>query len=884
MSPIFRNLFRKQRVERELDDEVRSFVAMKTEENIRAGMSPDEARRAALVESGGIEQVKEAVREVRAGALLEQLWQDLRFGLRMLRKNPGFTLVAVLTIALGIGVNAGIFALINAVGMQPLRVEDSQRVVSVYQVFHGKYGRNTHGESSMMSYAEYLDYRDHSDVFSGLMVFTPFVRGSFAVSGREVLGQLASCNYFDVLRAPMAMGRGFLASECSAEGSDAVVVLSDAAWRNEFAADPAIVGKTIRVNRQQLQVIGVTAPGFTGVDLLAATFWAPLTMQRAIEGGAESRLADSNLSWLVMMGRLKDGVTIDQARAQLAVIASRIDRQYPGRETRLRIGTASLLDTPEAQQVVLGVGTVLLLAVGMVLLIVCANVANLMLARATGRRREFAVRLAVGAAKGRILRQLLTESLLLSSLGGMLGLVIAIWASKVAVLLILRNLPAAAPALALQVHPDFRVFAYAFALALLTGIAFGLAPARQAIRLDVNHDLKRTSMDPDTDSGRKTLMRHMLLGAQVAFCALLLIAAGLLLRGMQHAQVRDPGFRMDHVAVVSMDLKAAGYTPERAVVFHRRLADTLAGMPGVQGVATTTITQISGGRRSEQFAIPNHGERNINNTQVSPGYFEQVEIPIVRGRNFTAAEASSAARVAIVTESTARALWPGEDPVGKHVVSLPSTDFEVVGVVKDTDTVHLGRSDEPFIYELAANEDYVGSQVLVRSAVDFAATAGTIRTAVRDVDPELPVQIAPLSDNLELFFAPSRIGVGFAALMGLLALAIAAIGIYGTVAYAVGRRTREIGIRIALGARRKEVVGLVVGNVMKPVLTGAFLGLAGSAVVSQLLTILLFGMNRFDPWAYGGVIAFLFSVALLASYIPARRALKIDPMTAIRND
>src|ERR1051326_7599707 len=347
---LIRNLFRKQRVERELDEEVRSFVELRAAENVARGMSMAEARREALLECGGVEQVKESVREVRAGALLEQLWLDLRFAARMLRKNPGFAFVAILTIALGIGVNAGIFTIINAVAMQPLQVSDASRVVAIYQNLRGGEGRFVNGEESFFSYPEYLEYRDHNEVFSGLFAYAP-VSATLSVGGEQMHGQLASCNYFDVLRTPMAAGRGFHSTECASEGSGAVVVLSNNTWRSEFGADPSIVGKVIRVNRQPLQVIGVAGDDVRGTDFVPAAFWIPVTMQHVIEGGEMARIPEDNLSWLVMMGRLKDNVSLDQARAQLALIAAHIDQRHPGRTTTLSVNTATLLGTPEATTV-----------------------------------------------------------------------------------------------------------------------------------------------------------------------------------------------------------------------------------------------------------------------------------------------------------------------------------------------------------------------------------------------------------------------------------------------------------------------------------------------------------------------------------------------------
>lgn len=881
---IFRNLWRKKQVEADLDAEVRAFVDLQTDENLRLGMSPAHARRQAFVLTGGIEQVKESVREVRAGSLIEQLFQDVRFGLRMLRKDPAFAVVAILTIALGIGVNAGTFSILNSITLQPLSVTRPGRLVSIYQVFQGHTNRFVHGNESFFSYPEYLEYRDRNQVFSGVMAYTPLVRAWVSGVNHEAFGQLVSCNYFDVLKTGMQLGRGLLASECAAGGTAPSLVVSDRFWRNELSSDPGVIGKVIRLNRQPFTVVGVAAPDFTGTDLIAASYWLPLTMQQALEGTPAPRIADDNMSWLVVIGRLKDNVSLADARAQLSLIAASIDRRHPGRTTRLSIDTATLLGAPEERRIAIAIGSLLFAAVALVLLIVCANVANLMLARSAGRRTEFAVRLALGAAKGRVVRQLLTESLLIALIGGALGLMIAVWSSRAALVMVAQNLPADAPQFGVHIKPDLRVFLYTFALALMTGMIFGLAPALQATKRNFTGELRREAIELDSQGRPKTRLRTTLVAAQIAFSTVLLVVAGLLVRGLSHAHTHDPGFDMRNVAVATFNLAGQGYTPDAAVSFHRQLKERLRNIPGVEAVAETGTLQIDGGRWSEPFTPSGQPERNINFNAVSPEYFRALRIPLVRGREFTAREEESGAHVAVVTESTARLLWPGEEPIGEHLTVERKTDVEIVGIARDTDTVHLGRSDEPYVYLLYGKDDELRLQVLVRQGGEFKSSAEAIRSAVREIDPDLGVRVAPLKDGMEVWYAPSRMGITFTAALAALALIISSIGIYGTVAYSVGRRTREIGIRIALGAGHHGVVRMLLRQAMRPVMIGALIGFAASIAASQAITTLLYGMSRFDPLAYVLVVAFLSGVALFASYLPARRALRVDPMTAIRHE
>src|SRR5437867_2668972 len=483
-------LFRRDRNAERLDDEIQFHLDQQIAENLAAGMSAQEARYAAMRAFGNPTFLKEETRDTWGWTWLEQVAQDLRYGSRTLGKNPGFTVVAVLAVALGIGVNTGIFSALNGVALKLLPVPRAEQIVSVDQIFHGTFRRNLHGESGLFSYSEYQNYRANNHVFSGLLAYAPFLEATLGGENpKQLTGAEASCNFFHVLRERPALGRTFVEEDCRAAGARPVVVLSDALWRSQFGADPQIVGKDISLNRAKFTVIGVAAPGCRGIDPWPSEFWAPVAMQKALEPDANLLLEDYT-GWLALLGRLQPGVSLKEVRADLAVIAGRIDQQYPGRTTTLAIHRATFMVRPEERRVVFGIGAVVLAAVGLVLLIACANVANLLLARASARQKEIAIRLSIGGSRWRIVRQLLTESLLIAFLGGTLGSMVALWSIEGIARFVLAHLPHGAPRLVWDVHPDLRVWGYSLALTAFTGIVFGLVPALHATSQDLSTAVK----------------------------------------------------------------------------------------------------------------------------------------------------------------------------------------------------------------------------------------------------------------------------------------------------------------------------------------------------------------------------------------------------------
>ena len=877
-------IFKKRNLDRDLEEELQGHFEMLVEENRRRGMNEFEAGREARISLGGVEQIKEAHREQRGLSFLETVWQDSRYAVRQMRRSPTFTLVAVLTIGLGIGVNAGIFSILDAMVLQPIKMRGSGRLVSVYPIFQGSRHRNTRNSENLFSYAEYKTYRDESHVFSGLAGYVPFV-GATAGGERpaEVYGSLASCNYFDVLNQRPSLGRGFVESDCAAARASAVVVLSDEYWRSERGADPQIVGKTISLNHTSFIIIGVGPPGFDGTEILPSAFWVPITMQPALITD-HGLLNDAELSWIAIIGRLRAGISVEQGRADLGVITSRLNTE--NKETmKLSVQPAALFNRPEERGAILTVGSVVLIAVGLVLLIACANIANLLLARAAGRRREIAVRLAVGASRGRLIRQLLTESLLLALIGGTLGTLVSFATIDQLVRLVVVHLPPGAPPITLHLSPDARVLGYSLTLTILAGITFGLAPALQSSRTDLNAAIKDETGDVGGLSGRAGALRSILVSGQVAVCMVLLLTAGLLLHGLYDAQNIDPGFEIKGLDAVTFRLESQGYSKAQAAVLHQQMKERLKALPGVDAVIDVNLIPLGDEHWGTVAQVPGSGvEKPASLNRVSPNFFVTAGIPIVRGRGFTEEDVQTGVKVVVVTEEAARRFWPGADPIGKilQLQGEANVPEEVVGVAKDAQVDHLGERSPNFLYLPTSLKDEPSDQFIVHGTLSDAATVREIREAILAIDPSISFAVARMEDNLEIFRAPSRIVSVFSGTLAGLALLMACIGIYGLVSFSVSRRIREIGIRMALGANRRDVMRLILEQVLRPVVIGALVGMACCAGVSRIFSSLLFGVSPLDPVSFVLVPLLLTGVAALASYLPARRAMKVDPVVALR--
>jgi len=887
---LFHNLFRRRKFESDLRDELDAYLEMLVEEKIATGLSPAKARRAAKVELGSMESVKEAVRSVSAGDLLRQLWQDVQYAVRMLKKQPGVVVIAVLTIALGIGVNASIFSILNSLLLRPLPAPDADSLVSLYQKVSSTKNRAVIGGQYRFSYPEYVGYRDQNRVLNGLAAYHPEVRVLVDDQAQEAEAQVVSCNYFSVLQAKIALGRGFLDADCNLDGSTNVLVLSDALWRHQFAGDPGIVGRTVRINRIPFTIVGVAAPGFGGANLVSAALWSPISAMKALSGAEmDLNYAGNDVYWLELIGRRREGVSLPELRANLELIAREFDRQTPGLQREVSATASFLIGAPSQRPSALAAGAVILIAVSMVLMIACANLANLMLARSIARSQEISMRMALGASRNRVVRQLLTESVFLASIGGALGIVFAWWSGDILMHVLLSHLPSSARVpLQIAVHADLYVIGYAFLLTLVTGAAFGLLPAFRATRPDLNSLLRQESKS--LFGRRRGFGRSLLVAGQLAFCMVLLIASGLLVRALLHAQTADPGFTMRGVAVVSYDLGRAGYTNAQAAVFNTELIDRLHPLPGVRQLALASGSPLGTRHFFAMFQVPGQMQAlPLPYLEVSPDFFSVVQVPILRGRSFSREELTRDSNAVIVSESLARSLWAGEEPLGKVLqqgsANGGKTNLEVIGVARDADVGELGDRDHRFIYLPPYQHDQLMVQTaLVRYGGDYSALSNTLRSAFKSMDPALKLDVTRLEDNLGPYKAISSITAGIAGALGCLALGLAMIGLYGTVAYGVSCRTREIGLRVAMGAKPANVLSLLVRQAMRPVILGSLAGVGLCAAVSKILSGLLFGISPYDAVAYSVVPALLVAIALLAAWIPARRALKVDPVVALREN
>jgi macrolide transport system ATP-binding/permease protein len=750
------------------------------------------------------------------------------------------------------------------------------------------------------STSEYVAYRDRAQTLSGLVAFAN-ARGEATLDGdvpRKILGTLVSCNYFAVLQQPPALGRALTPQDCE-PGADLVMVLSHELWRAAFAADPGIVSRTIQLNRQQVTVVGVAAEGtYNGSSFLGGGYLAPINAGRRLSAG-DSRYDDEASLWLNLLGRRKDGAGLEQVRAELAVIAAQIDRQQTGRSTILTIERAKPAMPPQLRGRAPGAAAVLMTAFGLILLIACANVANLLLARGTSRRHEIGIRVSLGASRARVVRQLLTESLLISLAGGLAGSAVAVWSFQ---MLVGLALPALLPpwfplALAVDVSPDLQVLSFAVVLTIATGILFGLAPALHVSKPDLHASMKQDSMGAGS-SRRGGRLRGTLVGVQVALCMVLMIAAGLLLRGLYATYTIDPGFQYRDVAYVSLESVFDGYSNEESEARRRRLMVALEALPGVEAVASTDQEPLGDDMAPALFRLQGESERQSRSGEVitvSPDYFSVLELAIVGGRTFTEDEvraprpavASQAAvagqlRPAILSATTARNLWPGSDPLGGTLLwerpGMAVVDtLQVVGVAADAQVTALGHIDPYFVYVPGE-----GSAVLVKGRTDVTTTVAGIRAAVRAVDPTLLVTVLPLEATLEWSQGISGTVTSLFGGLGVLALVLASVGIYGVVAFAVAGRYREIGVRLALGATAWSVLGLVLRQTMRPVVVGAVLGIAGASAFSGILSSVLFGVSPADPVGLAGAALLVLGVALAAGVMAARPVTSADPTAALR--
>ena len=813
---------------------------------------------------------------------------DIKYAARLLVKSPAFTAVAVLSLALGIGANTAIFSLINAVLLRPIPVQAPDQLASVFMTDARNPG------NLPLSHLNYKDLRDQNQVFTGLAAFA-FAQVNWANghASEQVLVQVVSGNYFSVLGTQPAVGRAFLAEEDVKPTP--VIVLSHGFWDRNFAQDESIVGRTITVNRTPFTVIGIAPRGFSGTFLGAnPAGWVPMSMHDVVQPNFDWYEQRRGL-FLFAFGRLKPGVSLEQASANLKGIFAQLEQAYPVDNKGRSAGSVSLLEArlnPNGQGggQILQLSVILMVVVGIVLLIACANIANLLLARATRRRKEIAVRLALGAERLRLIRQLLTESLLLSFIGSILGIALAYW--------LLDALLAADLQLPLPVDQglsiDGRVLAFTAVLTVVTGILFGLAPALQASKPDVVPVLKNETVPAAANHrGLRGLfsLRQLLVVSQVALSLISLVAAGLFLRSLKDAQGIDTGFETSGVLVMNVNLGREGYTPERGQLFYQQAVERLSGVAGVRYAAVAQNPPLGGGFLRSVF--PEGADTTTRDrilvqvNSVSPGYLETLGVPLLRGRDFANADTTGAPLVVIINETMAQRFWPGEDAIGKRFKFFGDEQFTtVIGIAKNSKYNGVAEDPIPFIYQPVRQNYSPNATIHVRTDGNAAALGGAVRAAVLEIDPTLSVfNIRTLEDQVSESLAGLRTNVLMLATFGVLALVLASIGLYGVASYAVTQRTREIGVRMALGARPSSVLSLVLGRGLVLVACGIGLGLGIALIGSRFISPdLLPNVSARDPLTLVTTAALLTVVALLANYIPARRATRIDPLVALRSD
>jgi putative ABC transport system permease protein len=874
--------------EAEIVEELSQHLEDLYEQTLQGGATEDEACRAVLQELDESHLLAQELRQVERPARPEpvapgarrrrnmfvDLWQDLRYGVRTLLKNPGFTAVAVIALALGIGANSAIFSVVNAVLLQPLPYRDPDRLVMVWEDnTKGGYPRNTPAA------ANFLDWREQSRVFEGMAAIA---NQSFALTGagepERIDGRRVSASLFPLLGVEPLLGRAFLPEE-DQPGAGRAVILSHGLWQRRFGSDPNITGKALTLNGESHTVVGVM-PAHFQFPAREDELWVPIAF-------TNEQAANRGTHYLQVVARLKPGVTVEQTQAEMSAIAARLQEQYPSQNTG--VGAAVV---PLHEQLVGDIRPALLIllgAVGFVLLVACANVANLLLARAAARQKEIAVRVALGASRMRLIRQFLTESVLLAAVGGVAGLLLSLWGVNLLKAFIPENISQVG-----AISIDAQVLGFTLLVSLLTGLIFGLAPATQASNFNLNETLKEGGRDSSAGS-RGNRIRAVLVVAEVAVSLVLLIGAGLLINSFLRLRSVDPGFRADNLLTMRIVLPELKYPDQaRRAAFYAEALRRIEALPGVESAAVTNWIPLVRQGDSNSFTVegqpdPGPGRSpSVATRVVSPRYFDTMGIQLLRGRQFGEQDRADSPPVVIVSEAMARRSWPGEDPVGKRMkmggYNSDAPWMEVVALVKDVRQFELTAEPKPQIYlHYEQPAFFRPSNLVVRTEADPLGLAATVRKTVWEIDKDQPVSnISTMEDVLSESISRQRFSMLLLGIFAGVALVLAAVGIYGVMSYSVAQRTHEIGIRMALGAQAADVLKLTVGQGLRLVLVGVAVGLAAAFALTRLMASLLYGVSATDPATLVTISLVLISVALLASYVPARRATKVDPLTALR--
>ena len=877
-----RSLFRKEQVDRELDEELTGFLEMATEEKIKSGMSREDARREVRLEMGSPEVAKEIVGAAGWESLVETSWQDLRFAARMLRKNPSFTTVAVLTLALGIAANTTVLSWISATLLNPIPgVAHTSDLVTVMR------GDRTDHPTPPFSYPDLRDLSERTQTFSGLLGYHDDYMSLTGVAKPErIYGALTTANYFDVLGVHPILGRAFLPEEGTLRAGAAVIVIGYAVWQNHFAGDPQIVGKTIQINRHPYTVVGVAPRDFTGcAPGLRTELWIPVSMDRDVWGF--NRPDYRGIFWLIVLGKLRPGITKNQAQAELNLLMRGIAERFPEdhRDSPNEISLDPLWRSPFGINGYLyKILPMLLGLAGVLLLLACANVASLLLVRSVGRRREIAIRLGMGASRKQIIRQFLIESLLLGLLGGTAAIAITVWTSRS----IVAFFPPSSLPLTHDAHIDQRVLFVTIAVSILAAIIFGIFPALRSSSLPVQSVLKEEATSVSLTLHKSRLLSGLVV-AQISLSLVLLVCAGLFTRSLQKAQQSDPGFEASHLLLTSYELSPAGYTRATGAAFDRQVLDRLSALPGVESVTLADFSPLSFSIHSDYLQIEGYVPQPYESMEISraivgPNYFRTLRTSVISGREFTAADTAESQLVAVVNQAFVDRYWPGANALGKQVTD-GGDRFTVVGVARNAKYRLLTSPTEPVIYlpNYQAYSPTHDTTIHLRTTGDPRTMASSVEETIHQLNPELPLfNVNPLSVTMQLGTLFGRVAATFAASFGFLAMVLAAVGVYGVVTYSTRQRAREVGIRMALGAEKGDIYRLVLGQGFRLTLAGLVVGTALGLAFTRLLKAQLFGVSETDAITFASVGLLLAVVALLACHIPARRATRVDPMVALR--
>jgi len=817
------------------------------------------------------------------------MFADVRYALKWLLRSPGFSVVAVLSLGIGIGFNSTLFSIVDALLFRPLPVERPDRLVDVYT-------RGADGDTyATNSYPDFLDFRAKNSVFTGMLAYSPSIAAVKAGDrSRMALGEVVTGNYFQLLGVGAAIGRTLLPDD-DRPGAPRAVVISHSLWRREFGADPSLSGRTMLIHGQPYTIVGVAPQRFTGmIPMLQPELWTtvawvddvePAGIQDSVPSPGKTRLERRGQRWLFAKGRLKDGETGSRAQAELALVMNRLAVEYPKTNDKRPVMTATNVRIhPQADKMLVPVAAGLMVAIGLVLVIACANVANMLLARASGRRREIGIRLAIGASRRRLIRQLLTESVVLAALGATAGVAFAALALQAIAAL---PLPIPIP-VALTLRIDARVLGFTIAIATAAGLLAGLAPATRATRADLVSDLKGDIVV--ARAGRRWTLRDGLVVLQTAVTLVLLVAAGLLTRSILHAQRVDLGFTTQGVAALGTEYSLIGYDETKATRLTERAVERIAALPGVLSVSRVVRQPlaINYNRNTVFFpetTAPDDRGTSIDATWVDANYLATLGIPLLRGRNFTSGDTPTSAKVAIVNEAFVRRYWPASDGLGRrfHTPNAGGTDYEVVGVVADYKVDTVGERPTPYIHYAVSQRDFDGYVILARTSGDAAALLASMRREILGLEPNTVfLDSQTMTAQVDAALLPARLAAQTIVLVGIVATLLAAVGLYGVVAYAVGRRTREIGIRMALGAAPGGVLGMVMRQGLTLAGAGAVAGLLLAWVAARMIAATLYGIGAFDPAAWSAAVGVLLASAALANYVPARRAARVDPSIALR--